>query len=85
MTTEIGALILTAITIAVVHTATGPDHYMPFIALSQSRNWSVPRTILWTVICGIGHVGSSVLLGLLGVFLGWELSKITWLEGIRGG
>lgn len=85
MTTEIGALILTAITIAVVHTATGPDHYMPFIALSQSRNWSVPKTIFWTILCGIGHVGSSVLLGLLGVFLGWELSKITWLEGIRGG
>ncbi|KAA2238587.1 hypothetical protein F0L74_20400 [Chitinophaga agrisoli] len=85
MTSETGALLLTAIAISCVHTVTGPDHYVPFIALSQSRKWSPAKTVLWTIICGIGHVGSSVLLGLLGVFLGWEIGKISWLEGLRGG
>jgi sulfite exporter TauE/SafE len=85
MTTEIFYLILTAISISFIHTLTGPDHYLPFIALSKANNWTVSRTILWTVVCGIGHVGSSVVLGLGGIALGWSLSKISWLENIRGG
>lgn len=85
MTTEISALLITAVTISCVHTVTGPDHYVPFIALARSRNWSVLKTVLWTVLCGIGHVGSSVALGFAGIFLGWELSKITHLEDLRGG
>ena len=85
MSSEIFYLVLTAITISCLHTATGPDHYLPFIALSKSNNWTVNRTIFITLICGIGHVGSSVVLGLGGIALGWSLSKITWLENIRGG
>lgn len=41
--------------------------------------------MFWTLTCGFGHVGSSVLLGLGGAALGWSLSKITWLENVRGG
>jgi len=85
MQTELGILIITAITIACLHTLTGPDHYLPFIALAKARNWSFPRTIYWVVLCGCGHVCSSVLLGLGGVFIGWSLSRIEWLESVRGG
>ena len=72
-------------TISCLHTVTGPDHYLPIIALSKSNNWTVGKTIFITLICGIGHVGSSVLLGLGGIGLGWSLSKIRWLENVRGG
>lgn len=85
MNSEISYLIITAITISCLHTLTGPDHYIPFIALSRSKSWSVNRTIFWTVICGIGHVGSSVILGLIGVAFGWSFGKISWLENVRGG
>lgn len=85
MQAEMEVLILTAITIACLHTATGPDHYLPFIALSKSRGWSLSRTIFWTITCGIGHVWSSVLLGLGGATIGWSLSKLKWAENIRGG
>jgi len=85
MSTELYYLIITAIGISFIHTLTGPDHYLPFIALSKANNWTVSKTIFWTVLCGIGHVGSSVILGLGGVALGWSLAKISWLEGIRGG
>jgi sulfite exporter TauE/SafE len=85
MGTEMQALILTAVTIAILHTVTGPDHYLPFIALSRSRGWSFSRTISWTILCGCGHVWSSVLLGLGGAALGWSLSRISWLESARGG
>ena len=77
-------LILTTITVACLHTATGPDHYLPFIALSKTRNWTLIQTLGWTIICGFGHVGSSVLLGLGGAALGWSMSKIRFFEDSRG-
>jgi hypothetical protein len=85
MSTEIELLILTAITISFLHTVAGPDHYLPFIALSKARGWTVSKTITWTIVCGCGHVWSSVLLGVGGAAIGWSLSKINWLESIRGG
>lgn len=82
---ELHILIVTAITIACLHTITGPDHYLPFIALSKARGWSFGRTLMWTIICGCGHVWSSVLLALGGSAIGWSLSKVSWLENVRGG
>ena len=63
----------------------GPDHYLPFIALSKARGWSFPKTLMWVIICGCGHVWSSVLLGLGGAAIGWSLNKVKWLENVRGG
>ncbi len=85
MHSELLLLLFTAVTISCVHTFSGPDHYLPFVALSRSKGWSRPRTILWTVVCGIGHVSSSVLLGLIGIAVGFSLSKLSWFEGVRGG
>ncbi len=85
MQAEIEVLLTAAIAISFLHTITGPDHYVPFLALAKTRQWSLLKTILWTSVCGAGHIGSSVLLGLGGAALGWSLSKISWLEGIRGG
>ena len=78
-------LIIAAASIACLHTITGPDHYIPFIALSRSRGWSFSKTIFWTIFCGCGHVWSSVLLGLGGAAIGWSLSKVTLFENVRGG
>lgn len=85
MQSEIQVLLITAISIAFLHTLTGPDHYIPFIVLSRSKGWSLARTLGWTFLCGCGHVGSSVLIGLGGAAIGWSLSKINWLESVRGG
>jgi sulfite exporter TauE/SafE len=85
MLSELGILMVTAMSIACLHTLTGPDHYLPFIALSKTRGWGFGKTMMWTILCGCGHVGSSVLLGLGGAALGWSLSGIAWLENLRGG
>ncbi len=85
MQSEIEVLIVAAVSIACLHTVTGPDHYLPFIALSKSRGWPFAKTIGWTIVCGCGHVWSSVLLGLGGGAIGWSLSKVSWMENIRGG
>ncbi len=85
MPAELSILLLTATSIAFLHTAAGPDHYLPFIALSKLRGWSTAKTILWTIVCGCGHVWSSVLLGLGGAAIGWSLSRVKVFENIRGG
>lgn len=81
---ELQLLLVTAVSIAGLHTLSGPDHYLPFIALSKSRRWTVQRTLFWTVVCGLGHVSSSVLLGLIGAALGWSVAKLGHIEGVRG-
>lgn len=81
----LNTLLLAAISISILHTLTGPDHYIPFIAIGKAKKWTLGRTIFWTVLCGTAHVLSSVVLALGGVALGFSLSKIGWLEGVRGG
>ena len=85
MQNDLEILVLAAIAISFLHTVTGPDHYLPFIALSKSRGWSFSKTIFWTIACGCGHVWSSVLLGLGGAAIGWSLSKTSLIESVRGG
>lgn len=81
---EQATLAVTALGIGVVHTLLGPDHYLPFIALARSRSWSQRRTLLVTLLCGLGHVAGSILLGALGLALGWALAEMTWWEVARG-
>jgi len=77
-------LLLSALTIGLLHTAIGPDHYLPFIVLSRAEGWTLRKTLFWTALCGLGHVGSSVLLGLVGVALGWAVGGVESFEGLRG-
>lgn len=77
-------LIWTAATVGFVHTFLGPDHYLPFVAMAKAGDWSKSKTLLVTTLCGIGHVGSSVVLGVLGVALGWTLGGMQAFESARG-
>lgn len=84
MSNELYVLLITAGSIGFVHTLFGPDHYLPFIVMSKSGDWSLKKTTLITLICGIGHVGSSVIFGLIGIAFGIVITKITFLESFRG-
>lgn len=84
MTQELSILVATAATIGVLHTLIGPDHYLPFLAMAGSRRWSLRRTLGITTACGAGHVLGSVLLGTLGILLGWAVGGLEWFEGVRG-
>jgi len=77
-------LLTTAATIGFVHTALGPDHYVPFIVLSKARGWSPRKTALVTALCGLGHVLSSVVLGLIGIVVGVALFRLEAIEAVRG-
>lgn len=77
-------LLGTAASIGVVHTLIGPDHYLPFITLARARRWSMVRTISVTLASGLGHVAGSILLGALGIGLGWALGGLERFEALRG-
>jgi hypothetical protein len=77
-------LLATAAAVAVVHTAVGPDHTLPFVMLARARRWTMRRTLLVTGACGLGHVASSLLLGGLGVVAGVSTRALTGVEEGRG-
>lgn len=67
-----------------VHTILGPDHYIPFVFMSKARQWSMRKTISITLLCGLGHVLSSVLLGFIGIALSYGVTELTDFEDKRG-
>lgn len=77
-------LVAAAAGTGLVHTLIGPDHYLPFIMMSRARRWGIRKTLAVTVLCGIGHVLSSVVVGLVGVAAGVILSRVEGIEGTRG-
>ncbi len=84
MGSEFGVLALSAASIGLVHTVTGPDHYLPFIVIGKARQWNLSKTLGITALCGLGHVLGSVLLGFLGIGLGLAVGRLNVVEGIRG-
>lgn len=85
MSHELLILTITAASIAFFHTLLGPDHYLPFIVMAKSKKWSLNKTTWITILCGIGHIGSSVLIGFIGVALGVSVKKIETIESFQGG
>ncbi len=83
--TLFSALALAAVTVGSLHSL-APDHWVPFAAVGRARGWSVARTAGITLLCGFGHVTVSVLLGVLGLFLGVEVLEAFGrrLESVAG-
>ena len=77
-------LYASAVTIGFLHTLLGPDHYLPFVAMSRAGGWSLRRTLVVTLLCGVGHVMGSVAVGLVGLAVGVTLFKLERLESARG-
>lgn len=56
MTPALTLLILSAGTIAFLHTVLGPGHFVPFVAMAKARNWTLAKTLRVTTMCGLGVV-----------------------------
>ncbi len=84
MDNSLMALYITAATLGFLHTVFGPDHYLPFIVMSKARKWSLLKTASLTFVCGLGHILSSVLIGIVGIIFGIGVLRLEALEGLRG-
>lgn len=77
-------LCITAVAIAVMHTLLGPDHYVPFAAMSRAGGWPLGKTLRVTTACGLAHVAGSVVIGVVGLALGLAVMRLEHLESFRG-
>jgi len=59
--------------VAATHTIS-PDHWFGFVMLGRSKKWGIPKTLAVASIAGIGHVGTSVILGFIAVWAGATLA-----------
>ena len=84
MAAELSILILTAISVGFIHTILGPDHYIPFVAMSKAGGWSLRKTVALTGLCGLGHVAGSVVIGAAGLAMGKLAMQLEPLESLRG-
>ncbi|MFQ5638188.1 MAG: hypothetical protein ACE5IR_09370 [bacterium] len=80
---SLAVLLVSTITIGVVHSL-APDHWVPFVGLAKSQNWSKKKLTWITLLSGIGHVGSSIVIGAIGILFGFGLTNLSGLESQRG-
>ena len=83
MPNELVLLTLTAAGIGFLHTLLGPDHYLPFVFLGRAGRWSRARLVGVTLLCGIAHVLSSVVLGFIGIAVGLAAARLEVIELAR--
>lgn len=76
-------LLTSTVTIAIVH-ALAPDHWVPFVSIGRAQKWSTAKLIWITFLAGLGHVGSSILIGVVGLLLGFSLVHLEGIESQRG-
>ena len=63
-------LVATGGAVGVLHTLV-PDHWAPIVVLARQQGWSIARTARTAALAGVGHVGSTLALGL-----------VVWLAGV---
>lgn len=78
-------LVGSAVSIGFLHTLIGVDHSLPFVVLGRAQGWTVRKTLVVTALCGVGHVLSSVVLGIFGIAMGVAVGRLEWIESWRGG
>lgn len=64
----IGSLIL-----SLIH-ALIPNHWLPLIAVSKTEKWTQNQTLLATIITGIAHTLSTIIIGIVVGLIGYKLA-----------
>ena len=82
-TNHMGALLAASVSVAFFH-ALAPDHWLPFVALAKGSHWNMRRLGVITAVAGLGHVASSLLLGMIGLWAGWAVHRLEGTEAWRG-
>lgn len=52
-----------------------PNHWLPILAIARKESWSRGETLWITLLAGLAHATSTILIGLTLAFLGFTLSN----------
>ena len=61
------ALMAATFILATTHTIS-PDHWFPFVMVGRANKWKISWVLGLAILAGLGHVGTSAIIGLMGVF-----------------
>jgi len=67
-------LLVSAFLLSIVHAAI-PNHWLPIVAIGKGEKWSRGLTLRVTFISGIAHIASTIIIGLLVGWAGYEFSE----------
>ncbi len=67
-------MMVATFTLAASHTVS-PDHWFPFVMVGRANKWKVSWVLGLALLAGTGHVGTSMFIGLVGVFAEKGVSK----------
>ena len=62
--TSIPLLLAAAAGVGIAHSIL-PDHWVPLAVISRTNRWSLPRTAKVSFLASLGHVGLSLVLGIV--------------------
>lgn len=68
-------LFIGSLTLSILH-ALIPSHWLPFIAIGKTENWSKIETLKVTAVSGFAHVLSTILIGIIIGLIGYEISNL---------
>ncbi|MEG4850577.1 hypothetical protein QUB10_06645 [Microcoleus sp. B5-D4] len=71
-------ILLGSLALSIIH-ALIPNHWMPLIAIGKTENWSRSETLRATLITGIAHTLSIILIGIVIGLFGYKLAA-TYVE-----
>ena len=68
------ALVSGSLLLSLLH-AIIPSHWLPVLAIARKEGWSLSEILNVTIISGLSHMASTLLIGWGLAYFGWELSK----------
>jgi hypothetical protein len=74
LNSELIVILTGTVLLATTH-AVSPDHWFPFVMVGRANGWNITRILALATLAGIGHVGTSIAIGMIGVFASKELSE----------
>ena len=71
-----GALLfLSSCATAIIH-ALIPDHWLPFVLMARSRNWSEGQTIVMVALAGVLHVTATLAVAAVAIVVGSDPARL---------
>ncbi len=74
-------ILLGSLALSMIH-ALIPNHWMPLIAIGKTENWSRSETLRATVITGVAHTLSVILIGIVVGLFGYKFAA-TYVEAAK--